>query len=141
MNRDFWHSVKGFNEIQNARNLLTDGLFDEAITTDALAPYKVVLLPNVYCLSNTQCEALRSYVAKGGHLIATMGTSLYDEWGNPRENFALADLFGVDYVGTGPETHLLVPRRKDFEKKFVIVEDFQEVEFENFSFQLIPTTF
>ena len=28
----------------------------------------------------------------------------------------------------------------DFEKKFVIVEDFQEVEFENFSFQLIPTT-
>ena len=28
----------------------------------------------------------------------------------------------------------------DFEKKFEIVEDFQEVEFENFSFQLIPTT-
>ena len=31
-------------------------------------------------------------------------------------------------------------KKKDFEKKFVIVEDFQEVEFENFSFQLIPTT-
>ncbi len=31
-------------------------------------------------------------------------------------------------------------KKKDFEKKFVIVEDFQEVEFANFSFQLIPTT-
>ncbi len=31
-------------------------------------------------------------------------------------------------------------KKKDFEKKFVIVEDFQEIEFENFSFQLIPTT-
>jgi hypothetical protein len=31
--------------------------------------------------------------------VATHETSLCDEWGKPRTNFALADLFGCDYAG------------------------------------------
>jgi len=71
---------------------------------DELSKYKLAVLPNVAALSDEQCEALRKYVANGGSLDATYATSLYDEWGNPRKDFGLADVFGIRYKGqiSGP---------------------------------------
>lgn len=57
--------------------------------------FAVLILPNVGALSNEQCAAIRKHVERGGSLIATGATSLFDEWGNTREDFALADLFGA----------------------------------------------
>jgi hypothetical protein len=59
------------------------------------AEMSVLVLPNVGALSNSQCEAIRQFVQRGGALIATGGSSLYDEWGDARKDFALADLFGA----------------------------------------------
>jgi Trehalose utilisation len=64
-----------------------------------LARYAVVMLPNAAALSGAQAEAVREYVRKGGGLAATGETSLCDELGRPRGDFALADLFGVSYQG------------------------------------------
>jgi hypothetical protein len=61
---------------------------------DELARYKLAVLPNVAALSNAHCDALRRFVAAGGSLVAT---SLYDEWGAPRRDFGLADVFGIWY--------------------------------------------
>jgi len=61
--------------------------------------YRVLVLPNVAALSDAQCAQLRSYVERGGAIVATHETSLYDEWGQQRANFALADLFGCDFAG------------------------------------------
>lgn len=55
----------------------------------------VLILPNIGALSDKQLADVRRFVARGGALIATGETSLYDEWGDPRPDFALADLFGV----------------------------------------------
>ena len=55
----------------------------------------VLFLPNVGGLSDGDCEVLRSYVSRGGGLVATGHTSLFDEWGEPRDEFGLADVFGV----------------------------------------------
>jgi hypothetical protein len=57
--------------------------------------FPALVLPNVGALSNEQCAAIRAFVEKGGALIATGATSLYDEWGDSRNDFALADLFGA----------------------------------------------
>ena len=61
--------------------------------------YKLLILPNVAALSDQQCEQLRQFVQRGGSLLATFETSLYDERGKPRRDFGLADLFGVSYAG------------------------------------------
>jgi hypothetical protein len=56
-----------------------------------------LILPNIAALSNEQCEQLRKFTASGGSIVATFETSLYDEEGKPRPDFALKDMFGVSY--------------------------------------------
>jgi Hypothetical glycosyl hydrolase 6/Beta-galactosidase trimerisation domain len=75
--------------------MVHDRLLDPA----HLAAYKTLILPNLAALSDTQCDQLRSFVSNGGSILATHETSLYDESGKRRNNFALADLFGVDWTG------------------------------------------
>lgn len=75
--------------------MVHDRLLDGA----SLSSYKTLILPNIAALSEAQCDQLRAFVKSGGSLIASYETSLYDEKGVPRKNFALADLFGVDYTG------------------------------------------
>src|SRR5207247_454896 len=54
---------------------------------------------NIGALSDAQCASIRRFVESGGGLIASGQTSRYDEWGDPRSDFALADLFGVQATG------------------------------------------
>lgn len=55
----------------------------------------VLILPNVGGLSDEHCAAIRRFVERGGSLIATGDSTLYNEWGDPRPDFALADLLRV----------------------------------------------
>ncbi len=75
--------------------MVHDRLLDKA----HLAPFKLLILPNIAALSDVQCAALRDFVANGGSLVATYETSLYNADGEPRENFGLTDLFGADFAG------------------------------------------
>jgi len=61
---------------------------------------KALILPNIGALSDAQCAAIRDFAAAGGGLFATGESSLYDEWGTRRPDFALADLFGASTTGT-----------------------------------------
>jgi hypothetical protein len=55
----------------------------------------VLILPNIGIISDEQLDAIRRFVRRGGTLIATGQTSLYDRWGDPLADFALADVLGV----------------------------------------------
>jgi hypothetical protein len=55
----------------------------------------VLILANTGALSDAQCASIRRFVERGGSLIATGEASLYNEWGDPRPDFALADLLRV----------------------------------------------
>ena len=70
---------------------------DRLLDAEHTARYKLLLLPNIAALSDAQCAQLRDFVRRGGSLLATYETSLYDESGNRRSDFGLADLFGVSF--------------------------------------------
>jgi len=70
---------------------------DRLLDAEHLKPFKLLILPNIAALSETQCEQLRQYMKSGGNLVATFETSLYDQGGKKRRNFGLADMFGVSY--------------------------------------------
>ncbi|MGC1242373.1 MAG: beta-galactosidase trimerization domain-containing protein, partial [Chryseosolibacter sp.] len=73
--------------------MVNDRLLDE----QSLQEFKLLILPNVAALSDEQCDQLRQFVRRGGSLVATYETSLYDEEGKIRSDFGLADTFGVNY--------------------------------------------
>ena len=78
--------------------MVHDRLLDGA----QLAPFKTLILPNVVALSDAQCAQLADFVRRGGGLVATHESSLSDEWGEPRSDFGLRDLFGVSFVARRP---------------------------------------
>lgn len=57
--------------------------------------FSVLILPNIGAMPDAQIDAVHRFVARGGALIATGQTSLFDQWGDARADFALADLLGV----------------------------------------------
>lgn len=65
-----------------------------------LAQYKVLILPNAACLSDAALETIRNFVARGGGLVALHESSICDEFGDRREDFGLADVFGAHFRGT-----------------------------------------
>jgi hypothetical protein len=76
-----------------------DLVHEALLTADRLDQYRVLVLADAAALSNAQCEAIRQYVARGGSVVATFATSLYDEVGVRRQEFGLADVFGVSFAG------------------------------------------
>ncbi|HEY7089151.1 MAG TPA: alpha-amylase family protein, partial [Tepidisphaeraceae bacterium] len=55
----------------------------------------VLIMPNIAAMTDQQIASVRKFVERGGSLVATGDTSLCDEWGDARADYALADLFGV----------------------------------------------
>ncbi|MDD2708434.1 MAG: beta-galactosidase trimerization domain-containing protein [Verrucomicrobiae bacterium] len=64
-----------------------------------LEKYDLLFLPNAACLSSTMTDSIRAFVKKGGRLVASFETSLYDEKGIRQKNFQLSDVFGLNFGG------------------------------------------
>jgi hypothetical protein len=62
---------------------------------DELDRYRVIVLPNVQRMDESEVEALRAYVKRGGRIYASGYTSLVETRGVRHDDFMLADLFGV----------------------------------------------
>jgi hypothetical protein len=117
--------------------MVNDRLLDE----EHLKPFKLLVLPNIATLSSEQCNQLRKFVTSGGSIVATFETSLYDESGIRRNDFGLADLFGVSYDKTvegpmqnsylrlkkDPGTNQFHPVLKDIEDAFRIINTIHQV--------------
>jgi hypothetical protein len=67
---------------------------------DQHAHLSLLILPNLGAMSDAQTAGINRFVQGGGGLIATGETSLYDEWGNARPDYALGELFGAHRVNS-----------------------------------------
>jgi hypothetical protein len=87
---------------------------DWEVTIEELRKYKVLILPGAAALSDEQAAAVRQFVQDGGGLVATGETSLCNEWGEPRANFALADILGVSFRGRPSSSASPAPLDENF---------------------------
>jgi hypothetical protein len=91
--------VKGMYHALLEARVPFEMLHDAFLDADHVDRFKLLILPNVAALSDEQCRRLAEYVARGGSLLATFETSLYDETGAPRKEFGLGDVFQVSFEG------------------------------------------
>jgi hypothetical protein len=63
------------------------------------AQLSLLVLPNMGAMSDAQVASVRRFAERGGGLLATGDSSLCNEWGDPRPDFALADLLGAHVEG------------------------------------------
>ena len=117
----------------DASDLATDQIHDKAVTNACksvlnahipfdvvtrkklkdLSCYQVVILPNVLAMSKEEANAIREYVRDGGCVYASKYTSLYSRESLKQDDFMLADLFGVSYLGeTKEEITYMAPEGK-----------------------------
>jgi hypothetical protein len=89
---------------------LFDFVHEDKLAPEDLRKYSALLLPNTALLSDKQCAQLKAFVDGGGSLLATFETSLYTERNQRRDNFGLADVFGIrktgDVIGTTGNAYL-----------------------------------
>ncbi len=97
--------IDGFYQALIESRVPFEMVHDRKLAAEELARFDLLILPNVAALSDTQCQQLRAFVQRGGSLIATHETSLYDEWGVRRKDFGLAELFGAAFDGK-VESHI-----------------------------------
>ncbi|MBI4907079.1 MAG: beta-galactosidase trimerization domain-containing protein [Acidobacteria bacterium] len=86
-----------------------DVIDDVTLDKEPIDRYRAIFLPNVACMSDRVAARLRKYVEDGGNLFADFETSMYDETGIRRGDFALASVFGVSAA-----SRIIGPLRWDF---------------------------
>ena len=62
------------------------------------AGLSLLILPDLGVMTDSQVAGVRRFVTGGGGLIATGESSLYNEWGDMRQDYALSDLFGAHAI-------------------------------------------
>ena len=88
---------------------------DQLLDSEHVSQFRTLILPNIACLSDTQCEQISAFVRNSGSVVATLETSLYNEKGERRSDFGLASLFGASYAGKveGPMLNSYLNLQKD----------------------------
>jgi hypothetical protein len=76
-----------------------DCILDEEGADAFLAKYDLLVLPGAACLSDRQAAAIDGFVQRGGKVLATGQTGLYNELGRPRDGYGLRCL-GAERVKT-----------------------------------------
>ena len=88
-------SFAGYCNILFRRHIPFDVILDSGLTDEGLGRYDTLVLPNSACLTDSQVEAISGFVEKGGNLISSFESGVYDEFGALRDIPALDRIMGV----------------------------------------------
>ncbi|NLZ59965.1 MAG: hypothetical protein GX901_04810 [Lentisphaerae bacterium] len=96
----FWYDYCGVVDTLVRESKQFDSLLDgDLFYPDRLGKYKTLLLVSQANLSDQQCEVLSDWVEAGGTAVLTRNSSLFDEAGNRRPDFQLAEKLNVSSQG------------------------------------------
>jgi hypothetical protein len=88
-------SIQGAYQALLEAGIPFDMLLAEDLEDHVPDRYRVIVLANAAMLSDGASKSLERFVERGGGLVATFETSLYDETGKRREDFGLGRVLGV----------------------------------------------
>jgi hypothetical protein len=89
---------RGWCQAMIAAHQLWDLVPSHLLDEKHLERFQVLVLPSVSCMGPAECAAVRAFVRRGGVLIATGETSLFDADGRQKDDFLLADVFGAHFA-------------------------------------------
>ena len=72
---------------------------EQDVNRKSLKNIKVVLLPDVYHINTSLFKTLKDFTVKGGILITSGETGMYDKQGNKLDEWLLRDIAGVNFIG------------------------------------------
>lgn len=98
--------IKGVERALVRNHIQYNFIPDLDFSYERIRHLKVLIMPNAACISEAHLDIIREYVRRGGGLIASYETSLYDEQGRRRPDFGLSDLFGCSYTGIEKDTSM-----------------------------------
>lgn len=103
-----WFSIHTDLQYNDIVRWLYDAFYELNLECDILSPkdtdlfsqYKILVTPALYSVSDTLVDALRSYIANGGHLISSFKTAFSDpilKIYHDDQPHGLTDVFGMTY--------------------------------------------
>lgn len=107
------HDEDGFYQALIEARIPFDYIADQELSSERLASYRVLVLPNTRALSEAHCQTIRDFVAGGGSVVAAHESSLLDENEQLRPEFGLADVLGV---------HLSAPPRGPLKNNYISLD-------------------
>jgi len=94
------NSLGSFSACIHKHIQTTSMLKQDLDNIEMLSKYKVLFLPDICYLTESQISNIMMFVENGGGLVMTYATSLYDEDGIRRPDFALGNLARIKYQNT-----------------------------------------
>lgn len=117
---DFSGSMRGVQRFLAENHYQYGFVSDKQLTEEKLSEFKVLLMPDISALSDEHVKIISDWVKKGGKLISSFQTSLFNEKGIARNDFGLAEVMGVSYlnqvVNTGIDCYQKIVSRNDLVK-------------------------
>ena len=95
--REHRRYFEGWWTVLQGTRIPFDVITEEDILSGVASEYRALVLPNVRCMSPTVAKAIEAFVKGGGGLVLTGESSLEDENGERRSDFALGDVAGIRF--------------------------------------------
>lgn len=86
--------VRGAYMALQEAHIAFDVISDKLIDDERLARYRVLVMPNLACVSDQAALAIERFVARGGAVVASFDTGRFDPMGEARAKDPFERLFG-----------------------------------------------
>jgi len=96
--QEYLFELMGFTRLLFLQHIPFDIVVCELIESlEDLKKYELLILPDMAATSVRLDQMIKEYVSSGGKIFASYSTSLYDEKGQKKKDFSLANVLGVHY--------------------------------------------